>query len=214
MEKDVFHGVIQMDDYEFIIANKTGSFKYNPCYCHCLSPLSEHCQPFHSSKFAATLSFYIDVHVCALFFRRTKWCRGKRRKGRDEEKAEKGGEWGRCETVSCCCMRLWVCLSERVSVRVRRTTEHSGTGCRLSSVWSWEMGTPVFHLLLTVIAFLLHLGINLRGVKSGSAWGSWLCGHSLGLSDRNVKLFIWPFYFYVVFSTFVVCDVIHSKSNF
>lgn len=133
-------------------------------------PLSEHCQPFHSSKFAATLSFYIDVHVCNVPFFSEEQNGAGGREEREETKKQKreGSEGGVKQFPVVACVSESAFLSMFLSESGGAQTEHSGTGCRLSSVWSWEMGTPIFHLLLTVIAFRLHLGINLRGVNSGS----------------------------------------------
>lgn len=93
------------------------------------------------------------------------------REEREETKKQKreGSEGGVKQFPVVACVSESAFLSVFLSESGGAQTEHSGTGCRLSSVWSWEMGMPVFHLLLTVIAFLLHLGIILRGINSGSA---------------------------------------------
>lgn len=51
-----------------------------------------------------------------------------------------------------------------------RRAERSGTGCRLSSVWSWEMGTSLFLLYLHLLEPNPTLCIKSRGVGADDAW--------------------------------------------
>lgn len=76
----------------------------------------------------------------------------------EKKKAEavEGGHWAGAEREVCNDFLQLHASSSSVFLSARRAdTKHSGTGCRLSNVWSWEMGTPLFYF--TSISKYIHL---------------------------------------------------------
>lgn len=106
----------------------------------------------HSYSFIPSSSSPTDL----LLSRRT-WsvnvCKKKEKKnegGRDQEK--KRGSRGRATREVCNNFLQLLASSFRLFLSEREAqTKQSGTGCRLSSVWSWEMGTPLFLTLLLFV---------------------------------------------------------------
>lgn len=84
---------------------------------------------------------------------------------------------------------LHVSLNFPLRVCLCQSEERSATGCRLSSVWSWEMGTSLFYFNLQPIEPNPILPIESRGVGAGDGavdpLGIKFDGHVLRLSHKG-----------------------------